>query len=140
MAHFDTQIQAISGPVKAAIGWLETIPGVARRTAARLVAEIGTERTRCPRADPLASWAGVAPAPHERAGQRPSGQTRQGHRCVRTTLVHAAHAAARTQGTARRAPYQRLAARRGTSRAILAVAHAMRVRADDRRQRQEPYH
>jgi transposase len=99
IARFDTQIQAISGPFEGAIGLLDTIPGVARPTADMIVAESGTAMRRVPRADRVASWAGVAPGHHASAGQRTSGKTRQGHRFVRTVLVPAAHAAARTQGT-----------------------------------------
>jgi transposase len=121
------------------VSLLDTIPGVARRTAEMIVAEIGTEMTRFPSADHLASWAGVAPGNHESAGKRASGKTRTGHRCLRTTLVQAAHAAARTKGTSLRAQYRRLAARRGKKRAILAVAHSILVMAYDMSQRQEPY-
>ena len=74
IARFDTQIQAISGPFEAAIGLLDTIPGVARPTAEMIVAEIGTDMSRFPSADHLASWAGVAPGNHESAGKRTSGQ------------------------------------------------------------------
>jgi transposase len=49
--------------------------------------------TRFPHADHLASWAGVALGTHESAGKRASGQCRKGHRCLRTTLVQATHAA-----------------------------------------------
>jgi transposase len=84
MARFDTQIQEISTPFEAAIGLLETIPGVARITAEMIVAEIGTDMSRFPSADHLAAWAGVAPGHHERAGKRTSGKTRQGHRFLRT--------------------------------------------------------
>ena len=45
MARFDAQIQAISGPFEAAVGLLDTIPGVARPTAEMIVAEIGTDMT-----------------------------------------------------------------------------------------------
>jgi transposase len=118
MARFDAQIQAICGPFEEAVSLLETLPGVARRTAAMLVAEIGTDMTRFPSADHLASWAGVAPGNHESAGKRASGKTRKGNRFLRTTLVQAAHAAARTKGTSLSAQYRRLAARRGKKRAI----------------------
>jgi transposase len=84
MARCDTQIQEISTPFEAAIGLLDTIPGVARPTAEMLVAAIGTAMSRVPSADHRAAWAGVAPGHHESAGKRTSGTTRQGHRCLRT--------------------------------------------------------
>ena len=140
IARFDTQIQAISGPFEAAIGLLDTIPGIARPTAEMIVAEIGTDMSRFPRADHLASWAGVAPGNHESAGKRTSGKTRQGNRFLRTVLVQAAHAAARTKGTYLSAQYRRLATRRGKKRAMMAVAHSILVMAYHMIQRQEPYH
>jgi transposase len=139
VARFDAQIQAIYGPFEAAAGLLETIPGVARRTAEMIVAEIGTDMSRFPSADHLASWAGVAPGNHESAGKRASGKTRKGNRFLRTSLVQAAHAAARTRGTYLSAQYRRLATRRGKKRAILAVAHSILVMAYYMIQRQEPY-
>jgi transposase len=80
IARFDTRIQEICGPVEEAVGLLDTIPGVARRTADMLVAEMGTEMPRFPRADHLASWAGVAPGNDASAGKRASGKTRKGNR------------------------------------------------------------
>jgi transposase len=138
IARFDTRIQEICGPVDEAVGLLETSPGVARHTAEMIVAEIGTDMTRVPSADHLASWAGVAPGNHESAGKRTSGKARKGNRFLRTTLVQAAHAAARTKGTSLRAHYRRLAARRGKKRAILAVAHSILVMAYDMIHRREP--
>ena len=139
IARFDARIQEIWGACEEAVGLLDTIPGVARRTAEMLVAEIGTDMTRFPSADHLASWAGVAPGNHESAGKRASGKTRKGNRFLRTTLIQAAHAAARTKGTYLSAQYRRLAARRGKKRAMLAVAHSMLVMAYYMLQRQEPY-
>ena len=139
IARFDTQIQEISTPFEAAIGLLDTIPGVARPTAEMIVAEIGTDMSRFPSADHLASWAGVAPGNHESAGKRTSGKTRQGNRFLRTVLVQAAHAAARTKSTYLSAQYRRLAARRGKKRAIMAVAHSLLIMAYYMIQRQEPY-
>jgi transposase len=139
IARFDARIQEISTPFEAAIGLLDTIPGVARPTAEMIVAEIGTDMGHFPSADHLASWAGVAPGNHESAGKRTSGKTRQGNRFLRTVLVQAAHAAARTKGTYLGAQYRRLATRRGKKRAIMAVAHSMLVMAYHMIQRQEPY-
>jgi transposase len=139
IARFEAQIQAICGPFEEAVALLDTIPGVARRPAEMIVAEIGTDMTRFPSADHLASWAGVAPGNHESAGKQASGKTRKGNRFLRTTLVQAAHAAARTRGTYLNAQYRRLAARRGKKRAILAVAHSMLVMAYYMIQRREPY-
>jgi transposase len=53
IARFDTRIQEICGPFDEAVGLLDTIPGVARRTAEMIVAEIGTDMTRFPSADHL---------------------------------------------------------------------------------------
>jgi transposase len=111
------------------VGLLDPIPGVARHTAEMLVAEIGTDMTRFPSADHLASWAGVAPGNHESAGKRTSGKIRKGKRFLRATLVQAAHASARTKGPYLSAQYRRLSTRRGTKRAILAVAHSILVMA-----------
>jgi transposase len=139
IARFDTQIQEISTPFEAAIGLLDTIPGVARPTAEMIVAEIGTDMSRFPSADHLASWAGVSPGNHESAGKRTSGKTHKGNRFLRTVLVQAAHAAARTRSTYLSAQYRRLATRRGKKRAIMAVAHSMLIMAYYMIQRQEPY-
>jgi transposase len=105
-----------------------------------IVAEIGTAMERFPSADQWASWAGVAPGNYESAGKRPSGKPRQGKRFLRTTLVQAAHAAARTKRTYLSAQYRRLASRRGKKRAMLAVAHSILVMAYYIIQRREPYH
>jgi transposase len=129
IARFETQIQELSAPVEAALGLLETIPGVARPTAEMIVAEMGTDMRRFPSADHVASWAGVSPGNHESAGKRMSGKTRKGNRFLRTVLVQAAHAAARTRSTYVSAQSRRLATRRGKKRAMMAVAHAMRIMA-----------
>jgi transposase len=139
ITHFDAQIQAICGPFEEAVGVLDTIPGIARHTAEMIVAEIGTDMRRFPSADHLASWAGLAPGNDESAGKRASGKPRKGNRFLRTTLVQAAHVAARTKGTYLSAPYRRLAGRRGKKRAILALAHARLMMAYYMIQRQEPY-
>jgi transposase len=135
IARFDARLQESCGPFETAVDLLDTITGVARHTAEMIVAEIGTDMTRFPRADHLASWAGVARGSHESAGNRTSGKTRKGPRFFRTILVQAAHAAACMKGTSLSVQYWRLSTRRRQRRAILAVAHSMLVMAYDMLQR-----
>jgi transposase len=106
---------------------LDTIPGVSQRTAEILLAEIGTDMTRFPNAKHLAAWAGMCPGHDESGGKRLSGKTRKGSRWLRQVLVEAAHVAAKTQQTYLAAQYQRIAARRGKKRALIALGHTILV-------------
>jgi transposase len=72
------------------IARLQTIPGVGRRTAEALVAEIGTDMSRFPSARHLASWAGLCPGNHESAGKRRAGTMRRGSPWLRAALTEAA--------------------------------------------------
>jgi transposase len=87
----------------------------------------------------LAAWMGGAPGHDASAGQQRAGKPRPGPRVLRTAWSPLAPAAARTQGPDLSARYQRLAARRGQKRAVIAVAHAMVVRAFPRLSRHAPY-
>jgi transposase len=58
---------------------------------------------------------------------RRSGRTRNGSPWLRALLVQAAHAGARKKDTDLGAQYRRLAARRGESRAAVAVGHTILV-------------
>jgi transposase len=110
-----------------AILLLCTIPGIGRRAAEGILAEIGLNMGRFPSAGHLASWAGMCPGNHESAGKRLSGRTRKGNPWLRLMLVEAAHAAAHTKHTYLSAQYHRLAARRGKKKAIVAVGHSILV-------------
>jgi transposase len=119
---------------------LVAIPGLHASTVQTIVAEIGLDMARFGTAARLAVWVGVAPGNDERAGKQRSGRTRHGNQPLRTVLTQLAHAAAHTKGPYLSAVYPCLAARRGRKRAIVAVAHAMVVRAFYMFVRQEPYH
>jgi transposase len=98
-----------------AIILLDTIPGVDRRGAEMLVAEMGTEMSRFGTAARLAAWAGVAPGNDESAGKRRAGKTRKGNRALRTGLVQLAHSATHTKATYLATLFRRRAARRGSN-------------------------
>ena len=138
LARFDTEVVKYCTSFESAVELLDTIPGVARRSAESIVAEIGNDMSRFPSAAHLAAWAGVAPGNHESAGKHYSGKTRQGNAALRTTLVQAANAAARTT-TYLGAQYRRISRRRGRQRAIIAVAHSILVIAYHLIARQESY-
>src|SRR5262245_35398488 len=73
------------------------IPGVARRTAETILAELGGDMSRFPTAGHAASWAGLCPGNHESAGKRLSGRTRSANRSMRQALAESARAAGRTR-------------------------------------------
>jgi transposase len=127
IARVSTEVAERVREDEPAIARLDTIPGVGRYVAEALVAEIGTDMTRFPSANHLASWAGMCPGNNESAGKRRGGKTRKGSPWLRSLLIQAAHAAARKRDTYLSALYRRLAARRGTKRAAVAVGHAILV-------------
>jgi transposase len=106
---------------------LDGIPGINAMTAQAIVAEIGTNMAQFPHANQLASWAGLCPGNDESAGKRRSGKIAKGNRWLRPTLVQAAWAAGRSKDSYLSALYRRLAKRRGSKRAVVAVAHALLV-------------
>jgi transposase len=126
-ARLTQRIEEHLTPSAAAVERLTTIPGVERRTAQNVLAEIGTDMTRFPTAAHLASWAGVCPGNHESAGKRRHGRTRHGNRWLRQALVQAAWAASHAKNTYLASHYRRLAARRGRKRALVALAHTLLV-------------
>ena len=106
---------------------VDGIPGMGRRTAEDVLAEIGADVSRFPTAAQLASWAKLCPGNNESAGKRKTGKTGHGNPWLRDTLVEAAWGATRTKNTYLAAQYHRLAARRGAKRAIMAVAHSILI-------------
>jgi transposase len=111
-------------PFEVVLERLDTIPGVGRRTAEIIVAEVGPDVQRFPTPGHLASWAGLCPGQDESAGKRRSGKTRKGNRWLRGALVEAAHSSTRTK-TYLAAQFRRLASRHGPKKAMVAVAHSI---------------
>lgn len=131
IAQLDQKIDELCAPFEKALALLDQIPGVNRRIAQVIVAEIGLDMSRFPTADHLASWAGVSPGNNESAGKRKSGKTRKGSSWLRAALVQAGWAAshATKNKSYLTAQYHRIARRRGKKRACVAVGHSILVRA-----------
>lgn len=126
IAELNAEVEERLRPFVEAVRRLETIPGVATRTAQLIVSEVGTDMSRFPTAAHLASWSGLCPGHHESAGKRQSGRRRKGSPWLGSGLVQAAQAAGHTD-TYLGDQYRRLAARRGNRRAAVAVAHSIIV-------------
>lgn len=116
-----------------------TIPGVARRAAEVIVAEIGVDMARFPTADHLASWAAVCPGQRESAGKRKSAKTRAGPTWLRTVLIECANSVAKSKGTYLSERYRQVARRRGHKKTIVAVAHKILTTAWHLLTNDEPY-
>ena len=127
LADLDARVAERERPFAEAVDRVDEIPGVGRRVAEVLLAEVGPDLARFAGAKHLASWAGLCPGNHESGGKRLSGRTRKGNRALRRALVQAAHAAGRARRSYLGALYRRLAARRSKPRAAVAVAHAILV-------------
>jgi transposase len=123
------RIDEVIAPFAHKLALLDTIPGVDKRTAELLIAEIGADMSVFPTHRQLASWAGICPGQNESAGKKRSGKTRKGSKWLRAGLTEAAKASSRSKGTYLSAQYQRLRGRRGHQKATIAVAHSILVAA-----------
>jgi transposase len=127
ISRMDEEIAGRMRPFEKTLERVDGIPGMGRRTAEDVLAEIGDNVDRFRTAAHLASWAKVCPGNNESAGKRKTGKTGHGNPWLRDTLVEAAWGATRTKDTYLAAQYHRLAARRGAKRAIMAVAHSILI-------------
>lgn len=137
--RIDARIEEKMRPYQADVDRLDEIPGVDRRNAENIVAELGPDMSWFPTDRHVASWAGMCPGNHESAGKRKSGRTTKGSRWLRQTLVLAACAASRAKDSYLSAQYRRLVRRRGNKRARVAVGHSILVAAYHMLREKTPY-
>jgi transposase len=141
--RLDAEIATVIRPFDSQLAHLQTIPGVGRRVAEVVVAEIGVDMTRFPSAGHLSSWAGLCPGNNESAGKRKSTRATDGDGPLRTALCEAAWAAVHTRDTYMAAQYSRFLrrfGRRNETKAIFAVAHTILVAVYHMLSRGEDYH
>ncbi len=118
---------------------LDEIPGIARRGAEDILAEIGTDMDQFPSANHITSWGKLCPGNNESAGKKKSGRTGKGNPWLKSALVEAAWAAVRKKGCFYGDLYRRLSMRRGKLRAIVAVARRILETIYFILKRKEPY-
>lgn len=125
IAECEAQIEVICRPFDEEIALLDTEPGVDKRSAQDIIAEIGVEMGQFPSHKHLCSWASISPGNNESAGKRKSGRTSKGNKWLRAILVECGHAAGRSKDTYLGAQYRRFASRKGKKRAAVAVGHSI---------------
>lgn len=118
--RIDTQI----APFAQTVTRLDEIPGIGVTAAQAIIAEIGLDMSRFPTPAHLASWAKFAPGISESAGRKKGGSsTGHGNRYLARVLGEAAIGASRTDSFLGER-YRRIARRRGSKRAIVAVGRS----------------
>jgi transposase len=127
IAELEDHIEEMVAPFATAVERLDEIPGLGPVAACAALAEVGLDMTRFPTAGHLVSWAKFAPGVKESAGKKKGrGSTGHGNRYLAKIIGEAAVAAGKTD-TFLGERYRRIARRRGTKKAIVAVGRSILV-------------
>jgi transposase len=127
IAALDGKIEQLAAPLAPAAQRLAEIPGISFNAACAILAEIDTDMDRFPTAGHLVSWAKFAPGVKESAGKKKGkNATGHGNRYLARVLGNAAASAGRTD-TFLGERYRRIARRRGSKKAVVAVGRSMLV-------------
>ena len=127
LTELDAKIEEVTRPFVGEIERLDAVPGVDRRVAEVVLAEVGGDMKPFPTHQHLTSWAGMCPGNEESAGKRRRRRIPPGNRWLKRTLVQAAWAASHSKHTYLASQYRRLVGRRGKKRALVAVGHSLLV-------------
>jgi len=127
IAKIDGIIAEHSKKKDRALELLSGIPGIGKRSAEVIVAEIGSDMNAFPTQAHLCSWAGLSPGNNISAGKSYSGRTTKGNNTLKVTLTQVAWAAIRVKDSFFAAQYARISVRRGKKRAAIAVAHSILI-------------
>lgn len=119
--HLDRGAEALP-----ALDRLEEVPGIGRRGAQIILAEIGLDMSRFPTSGHLVSWAKLCPTTFQSGATRKNGKTGKGDPYLRGVLGEIATAAAKTE-TFLGERYRRLVKRMGKVKAMVAVARSVLV-------------
>jgi transposase len=125
IAELNAVIEQMIAPFADAAERLDEVTGIGPVAAAVIIAEIGTDMTRFPTSGQLVSWAKYAPGVKESAGKKKGAGT-TGNPYLARILGEAAIATSRTD-TFLGERFRRIARRRGSKKAIVAVGRSILV-------------
>jgi transposase len=106
IAVHEQEIERRVAPFEEVIARVGTIPGIDRKTAWTILAELGPDLSAFADAAHLASWTGLCPGNHESGGKRMSGRTRKSNGYIKRAMCQAAWAASHTKNSFLAAFYQ----------------------------------
>jgi transposase len=124
VTKLESRIEGELAPFRHIVEHLITIPGVKEDAAAAILAEIGTDMSVFPTAGHLCVWAGVSPGLNETGGKKRPARTKQ-QRWLKAKMTQCAWAAVKKRDSYLCSRYNRIRARRGKQKALLAVAATM---------------
>ena len=125
IGRFDQRIAELTRPFAAVLDRLDGIPGINRRAAENVIAEVGTDLAPFPSVPDFVSWAGICPGKRQTAGKTRPAPKRKGNRWLGRALTQAAWGARNKKQSYLAAQFRRIAGRRGDKRAAIAVAHSI---------------
>ena len=126
-ARLDARVDELMGPFRTARELLMTIPGMGKRTAEIVIAEIGVDMDGVPEPRPSGVVGRSVPGQQRVGRQAPLWQEPQGRPVPGSGVVEAAWAAGRTIRASMQVRFWRLAKRRGAERAVFAIGHHLLV-------------
>lgn len=122
IAQLDQDISKAVDPFRELVERIRRAPGLSDVSVPALLAEIGVDMSRFKTHRHLVSWARLCPRLDESAGKVHSTRTMKGAAWIKTLMTQAAWAAVRAKHSYFHAQFLRLRARRGSKKAIVAVA------------------
>ena len=110
-----------------AIALLDSIPGIGITAAIAIIAEIGTDMSKFPSADNLASWSGLTPGCNESAGKKKNTRILHGNPYIKGIICECAWSIVRKRNTYLANFYWKLKVKRGSKKSIIALARKILV-------------
>lgn len=123
--EIERQITDCAEQYEPALCLLETIPSLQRRSSTIIISELGIDLSMFPTAGHLCKWAGLCPGDNESAGKKKSTRITKGNPRIKSVMVQCAWAATKCKNYFLRDWFYRLRARRGTKKALIAVARKL---------------
>ena len=102
---------------------LKEVPGISKISSREILAEIGDTLEKFGTDSMLVSWCGLCPGNNESAGKRKSGKNPVRKHHLKTVMIEVAWGAVKKKGSYYKDKYHRLKSRRGSRKAIVAIAN-----------------
>lgn len=130
IATLESQIEVLNDQIRhlmkddeALLDRMKKAPGISDVSACDILAEIGPTLNSFPTDTTLVSWSGLCPGNNESAGKRKSGRSPVRKHHLKSIMIEVAWGAVKKKDSYFKDKYYRLKARRGSKRAIVAIAH-----------------